>query len=38
LHHFIFTSSLFNHQLKEALATVLLARMFQFAPGVGACS
>jgi hypothetical protein len=38
LHHFVFTSSLFGHGLKGTIAVMLLARVLQSTPGVGACS
>jgi hypothetical protein len=37
LHHFVFTSSLFSHWLKDNLAATSLARTFRSTPGVGTC-
>jgi hypothetical protein len=37
LHHFVFTSSLFSHQLKGTLAAASLARTFRSAPGIRTC-
>jgi hypothetical protein len=38
LYHFVFTSFLFNHKLKGAIATTLLVKMFCPASGVRACN